>query len=86
MDYSAVINVPKKHKINYTEKLKQQYHTSRSRISITESQKTVSIRLEASDMVALIASCNSVLKETKLINEIASIGLNSTKKTKSKNI
>ncbi|MCL5680001.1 MAG: hypothetical protein M1465_01495 [Candidatus Marsarchaeota archaeon] len=82
MVYTAVINIPKTHKIDYAKKLRQQYHTSRSKIAITETENMIRIKLEARDIVALMASCSSVLKETKLINDIASISLSSAKKYK----
>ena len=86
MDYKITISIPKLHDIKYAQKLRQQYHTSRSDLSVSESAKRISVKVEAEDIVALTAACNSVLKEIRLVDDIASIGVNSAKKQKSKNI
>ncbi len=86
MEYKITISIPKLHDIKYAQKLRQQYRTSRSNLSVSESEKRISVKIEANDVVALTAACNSVLKEIRLVDDIASIGVNSAKKQKSKNI
>ena len=86
MEYKIAISIPKLHDIKYAQKLRQQYRTSRSSLSIRESPKRIGIKIEAEDIVALTAACNSALKEIRLVDDIASISENSAKKQKSKNI
>ena len=86
MEYKITISIPKLHDIKYAQKLRQQYRTSRSNLSVSESEKRISVKIEANDVVALTAACNSVLKEIRLVDDIASISENSAKKQKSKNI
>lgn len=84
--YKITMGIPKLHKIKYAQKLQQQYATRRSRLHVSESAKTIKVKIEADDIVALTAACNSMLREIRLVDDIASVGTNSGKKQKSKNI
>lgn len=80
MQYNATMEMPKAQGISYSKKLIQQYHTERSTIKATESEKFVTVYITAKDITAFTAAINSVLRETKLVGEISSISHSSTKK------
>ncbi|MCL4404402.1 MAG: hypothetical protein M1544_01595 [Candidatus Marsarchaeota archaeon] len=84
--YSAKIKIEKLKGTSYSGKLNQGYSNDRSSVHAKETGNILEINIEASDATALMASCNTVIKEVRLIEDIASMDLSSTKRKKSKNI
>ena len=66
-EYSAIIIIPRKAKVNYGALLKSSVKYKRSGIAVEDTGHGIKITISASDVTALRAAINSVARDVQVI-------------------